>query len=152
MPASFDAKLTCGREQWGKLSQVESHQHRGHIGVVGKVKIQSLVEGKRGRAPVQCQVGLGIRIGENMAVQASKNLCDPSDTDRLSRWRLEVVVPRKCEIDCILKAFPLRISEQITKRRVTKCNGLERTQRLCAVIQHRQLKKADGKLDRQTHL
>lgn len=97
---------------------------------MGEVEVQRLVEWKSPRIVVKCEVGLSAFAVEDMLLKTSKYFLDITNADGSASWGLEVIVPRKGEVNGVLEAQPFLVSEQIAERRVSKCYGLVRAKGL----------------------
>ena len=74
------------REELGELCETESGEHGCEVGVVGEVKVEALVEGKRGSVVIDGDVGLGCSGIQGVIVHSREELFDVSYSDCTTSW------------------------------------------------------------------
>ena len=63
-------------------------------------------------------------------LQPSKNFLDIANSNCSTRWRLEIVLSCKVEINRVLKVFPLLVGKETAKGRVAECDRFVRAESL----------------------
>jgi len=83
--------------------------------VVGKVKVQALVEGESSGVVVEGDIDLTNGAGKNVALETSEDFLNVSDADCAASRALEGVVSGKAEVDTVFISLPLLVGEEIAE-------------------------------------
>ena len=95
----YDELLICWgsgcRQQLCELSKSESGQHSGEVGVMGKIKVEGLVQRKSGGVIVESDIGLSCGGIQGVIVQSRQKFLDISYANCTTGWRLEIIIAGK---------------------------------------------------------
>lgn len=74
------------RQELSELCEAESGQHSCEVGVVGKVKVEALIEWKCGGIVVDCNVGLSCGCIQGVVVHSGQKLFNISYPNSSASW------------------------------------------------------------------
>lgn len=112
-----------GGQDGGELGEAEGGEDAAHIGVMGEVEIEGLVQGKGRVHAVKGDVDLRRGGGDEVVVQTGEDFLNVADADSAAGGGFEVVISREGEVDAVFEALPFLVGEELAPRRVAKGNS-----------------------------
>lgn len=123
------AWVVVGGQEGGELGEGEGRENGLYVCVVGKVKVERLVEGKGLLGRVEGCVDLRARVAQRVILEPCNDFLYVAEANSTPCWRLEAREAGEEEIIGVLEILPLGVCEQRAEITVAKGNLARRISR-----------------------